>query len=73
MQNYMTGGRLANAGGATIVVDRNVPLWRDHRVACHGELPVPVHGPQSGRAPRVAALDAGRAAHDESSALMRNE
>jgi Flp pilus assembly protein TadG len=73
VQNYLTGGRLPNAGGATIIVVRNVPFGATtaSRVTVNYPFQFMVLGP-------VARLVRGNSTMGapltmQSSALMRNE
>ncbi len=73
VQNYLTGGRLANAGGATILVVRNVPFGTTtaSRVTVNYPFQFMVLGPVA-RLVRSNST-AGAPLTMSSSALMRNE
>ena len=73
VQNYLTSGRLANAGGATITVTRNVGFGAAtaSRVTVNYPFQFMVIGPVARLVSRGSTL--GAPLTMQSSALMRNE
>ena len=73
VQNYLTSGRLANAGGATITVTRNVGFGAAtaSRVTVNYPFQFMVIGPVARLVSRTSTL--GAPLTMQSSALMRNE
>jgi Flp pilus assembly protein TadG len=73
VQNYLTGGRLTNAGGATITVTRNVPFGATtaSRVTVNYPFQFMVIGPVARLVRSNSTV--GAPLTMQSSALMRNE